>query len=508
MEYAIAVIDIGMTNKKAAVYDAELRQIEAQYRNFPPKIVEHPGGAGLETHDLESMEHWFIEALTDFGKKYPIKAIGVTTHGATFVCVGDDGKPVLPCVYYTHEPGEAFHSRFYARFGSPESLQAQTGTPNLKGLINPGKGIFFAQEQFPEPFRQTRHILLYPQYWGFRFTGKIGAEGTYMGCHGYLWDQVENRLSSVAEALGIAPLLAPVLADSWDTLGTITPAFARQTGLSPKTLVTMGIHDSNASLLPHFAKKGETGFTLNSTGTWCVSMNPVKNYGFEPEELGKAVFFNISAFRKPVKTAIFLGGQEFEIWSKTLRDLHKREDLPPYNPAIFSSIFHDRKIFLLPELTPGSGQFPKSSARIVENQRVYSFESIRSGDARPECFKNYEQSFALLRLSIVLQSLTSFERIGCAPGAEIFTEGGFRKDPAYNALLAGALPANRLFLTDIAEATALGAAMTAKMALTGMKLGDLSKDFDIDYREVEKPAFPELVLYRNKWLNLAETGSF
>ncbi len=44
MEYAIAVIDIGMTNKKIAVYDNSLRQLDARYRNFKPKMVK-----GLET---------------------------------------------------------------------------------------------------------------------------------------------------------------------------------------------------------------------------------------------------------------------------------------------------------------------------------------------------------------------------------------------------------------------------------------------------------------------------
>jgi sugar (pentulose or hexulose) kinase len=501
VEYAIAVIDIGMTNKKIAVYDSGLRQTDARYRIFPPKLT-----GGLETHDLEALEAWFTEELADLAKSYPIKALAVTTHGATFVCVGGNGLPVLPCVYYTHEPGADFHSRFYARFGAPEDLQARTGTPYLKALINPAKGVFFAQEQYPDLFARTQRLLQYPQYWGFRFTGKTGAESTYMGCHGYLWDQIEGRLSSVAENLGAAPLMPGKLNHSWDILGTITPAFARKTGLPRDTLVTMGIHDSNSSLLPHFAKKGETGFVVNSTGTWCVSMNPVKTYGFAAEELGKVVFFNISAFGTPVKTAIFLGGQEFETWSKLLMDMHGRGDIPSYNEDAYRAILRDRNIFLLPELTPGSGQFPRSQARVVENGKTYSFEEIRSGTAVPPCLRQYETGFAVLRFSLVMQSLTGFERIGIARGAEVFTEGGFRKDSGYNRLLSGALPENRVFLTDIAEATALGAAMTAKMAITGKGLADLSKDFEVSYQEVEKNGMPELAPYRRKWLELADSG--
>ena len=34
MEYAVAVIDIGMTNKKVAVYDENLHQLDAVYKTF------------------------------------------------------------------------------------------------------------------------------------------------------------------------------------------------------------------------------------------------------------------------------------------------------------------------------------------------------------------------------------------------------------------------------------------------------------------------------------------
>jgi hypothetical protein len=279
---------------------------------------------------------------------------------------------------------------------------------------------------------------------------------------------------------------------------------AEKTGLSKDVIVTMGIHDSNSSLLPHFAKKGRTGFVLNSTGTWCVTMHPVERYGFAAEELGKVVFFDISAFRTPVKAANFLGGLEFETWSKVLMGIHKREDLPPYDRALYRSILKEKNAFLMPELTAGSGQFPLSKPRVVEDGKEYHFADIAGGKAVPSGFAKYETGIALLRISLVMQNLTTLERTGLTPNAEVYIEGGFRKDEAYNGLLSAALGKNRVFLTDIAEATALGAAMTAKMALTGKQLGDLARDFEIDYQEVAKTEIPELAPYRKAWLALAE----
>jgi len=506
MEYAIAVIDIGMTNKKVAVYDDSLRQLDAKYRVFEPKTVN-----GLPCHDLQAMEEWFIAELAGFAGKYPIKALSVTAHGATFVCVGRDGKPAVPCVLYTHEPGEDFHRRFYERFGKPEVLQARTGTPAFKAMINPAKGLFFVQEKFAESFKNVATVLPYPQYWSYRLTGKMGIETTYMGNHTYLWDQVDGALSSVAHDLGIDALIPATLHKSWETLGTISGEVATRTALPKETIVTMGIHDSNAALLPHFAKKGECGFILNSTGTWCVIMNPVEKFGFAPEELGKVVLFNISAFGAPIKTAIFLGGLEFESWSALFTKRHGRRDVPVWDEALYRSILSERNLFLLPEITPGSGQFPASKARIVENGDTLYFNRMNS---LRYCFSNnkitdhknsdYERSIAALRISLVMQTLTALERAGIEKGYEVYTEGGFRKDESYSRLLASALPDNKVFLTDIDEATALGAAMTAKIALTGKPLKDLAPDFEIDYREQEKGSFPELAAYREAWL--AEAG--
>jgi len=109
--------------------------------------------------------------------------------------------------------------------------------------------------------------------------------------------------------LGIRDRLPHPIRQAWEVLGQISPSVARRTGLSTDTIVTLGIHDSNASILPHLSVKGSHDFVLNSTGTWCVLMHPVDHYGFEPDELGKVVFFNRSAWNTPIKTAIFLWWQ-------------------------------------------------------------------------------------------------------------------------------------------------------------------------------------------------------
>jgi len=519
MESAVAVIDIGMTNKKVAVYDERLSILDSVSRTFDPVMVD-----GIETHDLAGMEEWFLARIAEFARAYPLRALTVTTHGATVVCVGPDGLPCAPCVYYTYEPGEAFQERFYAAAGDPVALQERTGTPRLSALINPSKGIFFLKERFRAQLERSELVLNYPQYWGFRLTGIAGAEGTYTGCHSYLWDWKSSRISSVAEVLGIREKMPKDIRDSWSVLGRIKPELGARTGLAPDTIVTMGIHDSNASLLPHIVKSAGRDFVLNSTGTWCVLMHPQKEYGFAPGELGKVVFFNRSAFNKPVKTAIFLGGMEYEKWSGLAAALSAAAgvgavaasgtaggaaglggaDGAEPSPADYRAILRDKSVFILPELVPGSGQFPGSNARAVEAGREYALADIESGASVPPFLRDRRKTLAALNLSLALQTLVALDRCGLRPGAGIFTEGGFRRNADYNAILAAALPDNALRLTDMAEATSFGAAMTALAALSGTSPEALRGSFDIDYAEVASmKGLDDLGSYREIWQKLA-----
>jgi L-fuculokinase len=500
MDKAIAVIDIGMTNKKVAVYDRKLRALDSMSRTFDPDMVD-----GLETHDLAGMESWFLDALASFSKRYEIVAITVATHGATMVCVGEDGEPCAPCVYYTHEPGPDFHDRFYAAMGDPRELQAETGTPNFSAMINPSKGLFFLRERFPGAYARAHLVLQYPQYWGYRLTGRTGAEGTYTGCHNYLWNWMTERYSSVADKLGVTSMMPFPLRESWGILGRVKPEIARRAGLAEDTIVTMGIHDSNASLLPHLAKRSGGDFILNSTGTWCVLMHPQERYGFSPEELGKVVFFNRSAFNKPIKTAIFLGGMEHEAWIDAIKaasGISPCDALPSPSPADYRAVVDSRSEFILPEVVPGTGQFPGQAARVSLDGLDYALCDISSGAQVPGFLRDPGKATAALNISLALQTLVALERAGLGPKTEVFTEGGFRRNAGYNAVLASALDGRSggAYLTDIAEATSFGAAMTAEAALRGGKPDELASLFDIEYKRVlPMDGLGDLDAYRSAW---------
>ena len=496
MEYAVAVFDIGMTNKKVAVYDDKLKQLDFSSRNFAPERY-YAGDREFDIHNLDGIKRFFFNELKKFAAKYPIKALAVTTHGATFVCLDAAGRVCAPCVFYTYEPGDDFHAAFYAKAGDKDELQRTTYTPPLSSMINPAKGIFFLQQYLPDEFAEVKTILNYPSYWSYELTGKTGAEPTYLGCHTYLWDHAAGKYSGVADTLGIRQLLPDNYKNSYESLGVIRPEVAAETGLSPSTIVTMGIHDSNASLLPYLAREHDRAFALNSTGTWCVLMRPEEIPQFTGDDIGNIVFYNQSALRKPVKTAIFLGGFELDSYVTLYKKINNTDDFPPYSREAFNAVHSENNTFLLPEIIPGSGQFTRTRAGILEKGVFYPFAKI-TADHHPAIMREPARFWALLDSSLVIQTLVALGRAGLQDGERVFTEGGFRRNAGYNALLAAALPENPAFLTSLSEATSFGAAMTAVMAYTGKTAIDPSL-VNIEYTPCPPAAFPAFAAYRRGW---------
>ena len=468
----IAVLDIGKTNKKLLIYDQHLNIVNQRKEHIPEIVVDE-----VEREDLDNILNWFQRGLKTYAAKYDIRAISVSTHGAALVGLDADGNLPIPVVSYTHDPGEDFQDRFFSEFGDRNALQRSTASPHLGALINPGKNLFFQKEYFAQAFDKLKNILYYPQYFGYWLTGEKGADITYTGCHSYLWDFDKNAYSSVAEGLGIKDKLPVKISKPFEILGKIKPDLALDLGLSKEVVVTLGIHDSNSALLPYLITR-KSDFILNSTGTWCVVMHKEDQVNFNEDDIGKTVFYNLSAFGDPVKTAIFMGGLEFEMYDKLLKKIHGDQPYPDFDPDLYQSVIDEKDCFILPSVVRGSGQFPDSEARILEKGRSYSFKEIEQGFNLPTFFHDFHKAHAVLNISLALQTQVALERAGMKKGLPIFIEGGFRHNLPYCKLITALYPDSDVYLTSLQEASAYGAAICAKAALERkdpMELKDVVK---------------------------------
>jgi len=494
MKYAIIALDVGKTNKKIVVYDDEMRHLAFRIREIGTIRVE-----GFDVEDVDAIFKWFLGELKEFGRSFPIRVITVSAQGATAVCVGADGRPSLPPIAYTNEVDVGVHKRFWATMGDVHELQRLTATAEIKPLINLGKLLWFQKEHWPEDFEQTVHVLFFPQFFSYLLSGVASADITYTGCHTFLWDYSKNKWSFVVDKLGIRDMLPESPGLPHDGLGCISAAVASETGLATNTLVTLGIHDSNASLIPYLISQKED-FLLNSTGTWCVAMHPVKTVEFAPEELGKMVYYNLSYRGDPVKTSILLGGLEYSFYSNILMKRHGRSDWPIYDPAMYSSILKERQSFIFPTLMPGTGQFPNSMARVIDEGEVFLADDLVKEKQWPRVFENYLRGFALANLSLAIQTRVALRRVGLVPGTKMFIEGGFRHNKNYLALLGALLPDNPIYVTTLEEATSFGSALCAKSLVDGVALPSLAGYVNLNKQLVQPAALLELENYADAFM--------
>ncbi|SDE01898.1 Sugar (pentulose or hexulose) kinase [Paracoccus isoporae] len=332
----VAVIDIGKTNAKLALVNADTLAEMA--------VVTRPNlplpGPPWPHVDLDGHWQFFLQHLAAFHSEYGIDAISVTTHGAAAVLLDAAGDVAVPMLDYEHPGPDALR-------GSYDALRpdfAQTGSPPLPAGLNLGAQLHWLLATHPDLASRIAQIVTYPQYWGLRLTGERASDVTSLGCHTDLWDPWQGRFSDLVARLSLAGKIAPARRAD-EVLGLLRPEIAAMTGLPVATPVAVGIHDSNASLYPHLLGR-QAPFSVVSTGTWVVAMA----IGGDPVSLDPArdVLVNVNAFGQPVPSARFMGGREFEI-IRAGGELHPTED---DRACVLES-----GLMILPAVEPGSGPF-------------------------------------------------------------------------------------------------------------------------------------------------------
>ena len=330
----IAVLDIGKTNAKVLVVDLATGAEEVLAR--VPNVVLRDGV--YPHHDLEALWGFALSGLR-LAAERGVDAVSITTHGAACVLVDRDGGLALPMLDYEHVGPDLVAAAYEAvRPGF-----AETGSPRLPVGLNLGAQVFWLARAFTAEFARVRHVLTLPQYWAFRLSGVAASEATSLGCHTDLWNPWEGRFSSLVARMGWEGLFPPVRKAA-ELLGPVLPEVAEETGLPVGTPVLCGIHDSNASLVPHLA---EAPCGVLSTGTWMIVMA----LGGRAVELDAArdVLVNVNALGQPVPTARFMGGREVE-------EIMGGRIVEPSEDDLAAVL--GGRVMAMPSLHPDTGPFP------------------------------------------------------------------------------------------------------------------------------------------------------
>jgi len=417
----IAIFDVGKTNKKLFLFDENYQIVFERTARFIETVDED----GFPCENLESLRLSVFDSLNEIFrlKEFQVKAINFSSYGASFVLVGEDGKPVCPLYNYLKPYPEELLQGFYNKYGGEEQFDIQTASPSL-GSLNSGLQLYRLKQEQPELFNRTKYALHLPQYLSSLLTGKYCSDLTSIGCHTAMWDFEKNRYHEWVQHEGIALKLAP-----------IEPATKIHKALSPGSNynIGIGVHDSSAALIPYLVNFKEP-FVLISTGTWCISLNPFNRSPLTNDELKKDCLQFLDYHGKPVKASRLFSGYEHEQQVKRIAEHFNCDAI------IFRTLNFDPRINTL-----------------LKSKHE---QNLNFAERDLSAFKNATEAYhQLIRDLIRLQVSSTLLVLKGTPVKRIFVDGGFSKNSVFMHLLAASFSDMEVFAASMAQASAVGAAL-------------------------------------------------
>jgi sugar (pentulose or hexulose) kinase len=416
MSQTVAVLDIGKTNVKLALFDEGRLRWEKSAPNRMRPCPPYPH------EDVEGAWDFFLDALREARRTHQIGAIVPTAHGAAGALIGetDLAAPVMDYEFTGVDTIEPDYARLRPAFS--ESL-----SPKVPAGLNLGRQLAYQKWRCPELFAKAKHFVAYPQYWAWRLTGVAASEVSSLGSHTDLWAPRQEHLSSLVKALGVESLIPP-LRRAFDPLGPIKPEIAAATGLAAETQVFCGVHDSNAALLPYLVSR-QAPFTVLSTGTWVILMC----VGLSLDQLDPRddTLANVDALGRPTACGRFMGGREYAV-------IAGGGGNP--DPAAIERVIASGAI-ALPCFSGQGGPY-----------------ATTKGVIRGEVAGHDRTALATLYCALVSDLLLT--RMGATSG-DLVVEGTFSGNPAFCKILGALRPKQRVFAAEDAAGTARGAAMLA-----------------------------------------------
>jgi sugar (pentulose or hexulose) kinase len=417
----IAVLDIGKTNLKLLV---------ASDDGWPLETHSIPNAAHTSSpylaYDLAGLEEWFLDALAKVSRRHAIGAVIATAHGCGAVLVDAD-KPVLPMMdYEAVSPPDIDEA--YARIAPP---YGEVFCGIGAGAMRLAKQLLWQQSAFPAEFARAKAYLTIAQFFAMRLGGRAASEISQLAAQGHIWDLVGHQPSTVMRERGWAHLL-PQPAPAGVSLGTVSEAVAKRTGLARSTEILCGVHDSNANLFRYKAA-GLADASILSTGTWMIGFQR----NLEPDKLdaARAMVLNIDVDGESVPSTLTMTGREYHLIckGKNAADAVVLAALPSLVA---------RGTLALPSFVADDGLFPGAG---------HQGRIIGLAPETPAEWQALAVLYAAFSANRCLDLLGSSKRI--------VIDGGFATNLPFARTLAALRPSQSVSVSQSHDGTALGAAL-------------------------------------------------
>lgn len=207
-----------------------------------------------------------------------IVAVGLTGQMHGLVLLDENGEVLRPAILWNDQRTGSQCDQIRERVGL-ERLIRITGNDALPGFTAPK--ILWVQENEPDIFNRTRHILLPKDYIRFKLTGEYGMDRA--GGSGTILFDLKDRTWSgeILNALEIPPEWLPPTYEGTQVTGLIDAQAASETGLLAGTPVVGGAGDQAAQAVGVGAV--EPGIIALTLGTSGVVFAPIAAPLVEPK---------------------------------------------------------------------------------------------------------------------------------------------------------------------------------------------------------------------------------
>jgi sugar (pentulose or hexulose) kinase len=345
---------------------------------------------------------------------------------------------LTPLYNYLKPYPEEIQHQFYAQYGGEKAFSRCTASPVL-GSLNSGMQVLRIKREQPEVFDRIAFALHLPQYLSYIFTDLPVTDITSIGCHTNLWDFTKKTYHAWVQNEGIATVLAPI----------IPSTHVEEINIEGQSLSCgIGLHDSSSALIPYLICFNNP-FVLVSTGTWSICLNPFDHVPLTDEELEKDSLCYLQYTGEPVKASRLFLGNAHEKGAERIAAHYA-------NPADFyKAIRFDQGLAAL------------AKERLV-SKACSAFEAVDLMEV-----ESSDLAYSILIVVLVEKQIESINLVLKHQDAEhIFVDGGFSKNHVFMSMLASHYHNKKVYAAEVAQATALGAALAIHDAWNPNPVGE------------------------------------
>lgn len=289
----IGGLDIGTTSCKLTVFDEDGVCLGKAYRDYP--VRRAVGGHEI---DVSAIMGGVYAVIVEMAAQYPdLAGIGVTSFGETFVMTDKWGTPLHPAMLYTDPRGGLECRELAERLGEKHIAEITGLRPHEMYSISK---MMWIKKNHPEVYEAARHIFLIEDYVVWHLTGisqidySLATRTMAFDINTLVWSR------EIFDAAGIDMSLLSKPVPTGTSAGTVTPAIAQKTGLSPSTQIVSVSHDQVAAAVG--AGAFDSDLAVDGAGT-VECLTPI--YDSVPDvETMYSGYFSIVPYVVPGKYAV------------------------------------------------------------------------------------------------------------------------------------------------------------------------------------------------------------